>query len=160
MRLQTCPGILPSSLKLLPYGFRVALDASACLLGTTMLGGSLKFTVLGYLDASSSIFGINSPIRKGFETTSSMPAAKRVAICSLRALAVTAMIGMWHRKSPAFSISLILLVHCRPSITGISLSIRTTPRSTAPLGAFFQYVEFFSVSRASPPWLATCVAIP
>jgi hypothetical protein len=118
---------------------RVELEAALSLvLGTTRLTSLLKLGTLGCFNDNSSILGMSSPIRNGFETTSSIPAANSVAICSLRAFAVTAIMGMWHLKSPAFSSSRILLVHCRPSITGISLSMRTTPRSMASDEAFFQ----------------------
>jgi len=62
-------------------------------LGDTRLTspGSLGLSL--NLLANSSILGINSPILKGLLTTSSMPAASKVAICSLLAFAVTAMIG-------------------------------------------------------------------
>jgi hypothetical protein len=68
----------------------VAEDLDA--FGTTKAKGSASGPS-GYLIESSSILGINSRMRKGLETTSSMPAARSVAICSLLALAVTAIIG-------------------------------------------------------------------
>ena len=91
--------------------------------------------VSGNFPMSSSIFGISSGIRKGFGITSSwckcqyyfgtnlitqhtMPAFMAVSICSLLALAVTAMTGTWRMNFPSFSSSLIFLVHVNPSMTG------------------------------------------
>lgn len=110
--------------------------------------------------ASSSILGISSAMRKGFDTTSSMPAARSVAICSVLAFAVTAHIGTWLFSNPVFSHSRMRLVQCRPSMTGISLSMRTTPRSTASAAWPFQYRDSLSFSSASPPWFATYVVMP
>lgn len=49
-----------------------------------------------------------------------MPASMAVFICSLLALAVTAMIGMWRLNLPSFSKRRISFVHVKPSMTGIS----------------------------------------
>jgi hypothetical protein len=89
-----------------------------------------------------------------------IPAASSVAICSLLALAVTAMMGTWRCSLPAFSSSRILLVQARPSMTGISLSMSTTSMSMASGSAPFQNCEAVKRSSASPPWLATSVMMP
>jgi len=133
--------------------------------------GATRLTSLGSLGlslnlfANSSILGINSPILKGLLTTSSMPAASKVAICSLLAFAVTAMIGTWPFNFPCCSNSRIFEVHCRPSMTGISLSMRTTEMSVGEevvdVGdGEAQKLDNFRASRASPPWFATIVWIP
>lgn len=48
--------------------------------------------MVGPLRTNSSILGMRSGIRKGFETTSSIPAERAVSICSSLAFAVTAYI--------------------------------------------------------------------
>lgn len=60
-----------------------------------------------------------------------MPEARAVSICSLLAFAVTAMIGTCLTMPPDLSNLRISRAHVKPSMTGISRSIRITPRSTA-----------------------------
>ena len=63
-----------------------------------------------------------SGILNGFGRTSCMPASLAVWICSLRAFAVTPRISCLVLIVPSLSSSLILLVACSPSRTGLVYS--------------------------------------
>jgi len=54
--------------------------------------------------------------RNGFAIDSSIPAARVSSICSCRAFAETAMIGIWHRISPSASCFRIARVQANPPI--------------------------------------------
>ena len=82
--------------------------------------------------------------------------------CSIRVLAVTAIIGTCPSIFPSFSRSRIRRVQARPSIIGISKSMRMRERFI-PMPDFLQSchrADLAKKSRASPPWLATCTIQP
>lgn len=80
---------------------------------------------------NATILGTSSRTRKGLVTTSSMPASSAVVTCSGRALAVIAMTGTWFVISPLDSNWRIRRTAPRPSMTGISTSMRIMDRGMA-----------------------------
>lgn len=101
--------------------------------------------------ASSSILGNNSGILNGFAIESSMPASMACRTCSLRAFALTANIGICPTISPECSNSRIRLAQVRPSITGISTSMRTIVKSKPVCICVCQNLVDFKKPRASSP---------
>jgi hypothetical protein len=69
---------------------------------------------------------VSSGILNGFVMKSSIPASRASFVCSARAFAETAMIGMCLRMSPEPCNSRILFEQVRPSMIGISMSMRIT----------------------------------
>jgi hypothetical protein len=70
-----------------------------------------------------SIFDNSSGILNGLLTTSSIPASFATAICSSRALAVIAMMGIWVSRAPDVSYAQIRAAASMPFIIGISMSM-------------------------------------
>ncbi|KAF3913753.1 hypothetical protein AA313_de0208460 [Arthrobotrys entomopaga] len=123
------------------------------------LGSTLNSMDQPLFKTCSSLF-TNSGTRKGLFSTSSMPASFICLICSGRAFAVIATIGILLTNDPSASSFRISPAALRPSITGISTSMRITDRSYASLTAFIYNFDCITFSRASRPWFATCVSQP
>ena len=83
-----------------------------------------------------------------------------LSICSNRAFAVTAIIGTCLTIVPSASNSRIVLAQVRPSMIGISRSIRMIARSSPEVSFPVQKREDFKASSASPPWFATSAIKP